>query len=138
MARYLADKSALARLETSADVNVVLDPLLVSGKIATCGVVDLELLYSAPNPGDYAATAASLRKLPRVPMSEEVLDRALEVQGRLAKRSQHRGVSLPDLIIAACAEGAGLTVLHYDGDYERIAEVTGQPVQWVVPRGRVD
>lgn len=138
MVRYLADKSALARLETSADVNAVLDHLLVSGNVATCGVIDLELLYSAPSPDDYAATAASLRKLPRVPMSEEVLDRALEVQGRLAKRSQHRGVSLPDLVIAACAEGAGLTVLHYDADYERIAEVTRQPVQWVVPRGSVD
>lgn len=138
MTRYLADKSALARLETSSDVNAVLDPLLVSGKVATCGVVDLEILYSAPSPDDYVATAASLRKLPRVPMSEEVLDRALEVQARLAKRSQHRGVSLPDLIIAACAEGAGLTVLHYDGDYERIAEVTGQPARWVVPRGSVD
>jgi hypothetical protein len=138
MANYLVDKSALARLETSPEVNAVLDPLLTSGEVATCGVVDLELLYSAPSPGDYVAAAASLRALPRVPMSEEVLDRALEVQGRLAKRSQHRGVSLPDLIIAACAEGAGLTVLHYDADYERIAEVTRQPVQWVVPRGSVD
>ena len=56
----------------------------------------------------------------------------------LAKHSQHHGIRFPDLIIAACAEGAGLTVLHYDADYERIAEVTGQPVQWVVPRGSVD
>jgi hypothetical protein len=71
-------------------------------------------------------------------MSEEVVDRALEVQARLAKRSQHRGVPLPDLLIAACAESAGLTVLHYDADYERIAEVTSQAVQWVVPRGSVD
>jgi predicted nucleic acid-binding protein len=138
MATYLADKSALARLKTSAAVNAVLDPLLVSGKIATCGMVDLELLYSAPSPDAYVAAAASLRTLPRVPMSEEVLDRALEVQAKLAKRSQHLGIPFPDLIIAACAETAELTVLHYDADYERIAEVTGQPVQWVVPRGSVD
>jgi predicted nucleic acid-binding protein len=138
MATYLADKSALARLETSADVRAKLESLLPFGEIATCGVVDLELLYSAPSPHAYATAAASLRTLPRVPVSEEVLDRALEVQGRLAKRSQHRGAPLPDLIIAACAEGAGLTVLHYDADYDRIAEITGQPVQWVVPRGSVD
>lgn len=137
-ARYLGDKSALARLETSPEVSAVLDPLLVSGTVATCGVVDLELLYSAPSPGAYVATAVSLRTLPRVPMSEEVVDRALEVQARLAKRSQHRGVPLPDLLIAACAESADLAVLHYDADYERIAEVTGQRVQWVVPRGSVD
>jgi len=135
---YLADKSALARFETSSDVRATLDSLLPFGEIATCGVVDLELLYSARSPDAYAAAAASLRALPRIPMSEEVLDRALEVQGRLAQRSQHRGVRLPDLLIAACAETAELTVLHYDADYERIAEVTGQPVQWVVPRGSVD
>lgn len=138
MATYLADKSALARFETSPEVYSVLEPLLVGGDVATCGVVDLEVLYSAEGPSSYAGLAAGLRKLPRVQMSEEVLDRALEVQGGLAKRSQHRGVRLPDLLVAACAESAGLTVLHYDADYERIAEVTGQPVQWVVPRGSVD
>lgn len=137
-ARYLADTSVLSRRRTRPEVREVLEPLFVSGRVATCGVIDLELLYSATSPTDYTSVATVLRKLPRVPMSEEVLDRALEVQGRLAKRSQHRGVSLPDLIIAACAEGAGLTVLHYDGDYERIAEVTGQPAQWVVPRGSVN
>jgi predicted nucleic acid-binding protein len=138
MVTYLADKSALARFETSSEVNAVLEPLLVEGEVATCGVVDLEVLYSAESPSGYTGLATGLRKLPRVPMSEEVLDRALEVQGRLARRSQHRGVRLPDLIIAACAESASLTVLHYDADYDRIAEITGQPVQWVVPRGSVD
>lgn len=138
MATYLADKSALARIETSPEVNAVLDPLLVGGEVATCGVIDLEVLYSADSPRAYADLARGMRRLPRVPMSEEVLDRALDVQARLAKRSQHRGVSLPDLLVAACAESADLTVVHYDADYERIAEVTGQPVQWVVPRGSVD
>ena len=138
MPTYLADKSALARVETSPEVNVALEPLLVRGEVATCGVVDLEVLYSAESPSSYAGLAAGLRKLPRIAMSEEVLDRALEVQSRLAQRSRHRGVRLPDLLIAACAESAELTVLHYDADYERIAEVTGQPVQWVVPRGSVD
>jgi predicted nucleic acid-binding protein len=138
VATYLADKSALARFETSAEVRGILNSLLPFGEIATCGMVDLEVLYSAPSADAYVTTAASLRALPRVHVTEAVVDRALDVQARLAKRSQHRGVPLPDLVIAACAEGAGLTVLHYDADYERIAEVTDQPVQWVVPRGSVD
>jgi predicted nucleic acid-binding protein len=137
MATYLADKSALARIDTSAEVGAVIDPLLIEGELATCGIIDLEVLYSAESPGAYASFASALRRLPRVHVTEAVLDRALEVQGRLAERSQHRGVSLPDLITGACAESAGLTVLHYDADYERIAEVTGQSVQWVVPRGSV-
>lgn len=134
---YLADKSALTRRETRPEVRAVVEPLLLAGQIATCGIVDLELLYSASSPSVYATLASVLRALPRVPVTEGSLDRALEVQGKLAERSQHRAVPLPDLIIAACAESASLTVLHYDADYERIAEVTGQPTRWVLPRGSI-
>lgn len=134
---YLADKSALTRRETRPEVRAVIEPLLHGGCIATCAIVDLELLYSASSPAVYEKLATVLRSLPRMPVSEAVLDRALEVQGSLAKRSQHRAVPLPALIVAACAEVAGLTVLHYDADYDRIAAVTGQPVRWVLPRGSV-
>jgi len=75
--------------------------------------------------------------MPRAPLDERCVQRALEVQAMLAERSQHRAVPLPDLLIAACAEQAGLAVLHYDADYERIAKLTGQAVRWVVPRGSV-
>lgn len=47
-------------------------------------------------------------------------------------------MSLPDLIIAAVAERNDLDVLHYDHNYENIAAVTGQRVEWVVPRGAAD
>jgi predicted nucleic acid-binding protein len=138
LATYLADKSALTRRETRPEARQVIEPLLLSGAVATCGIVDLELLYSASSPAIYASVAASLRALPRVLVTEGIIDRALEVQALLAKRSQHRAVPLPDLIVAACAESAGLTVLHYDADYDRIAQLTGQPTQWVLPRGSVD
>ena len=137
MAVYLADKSALTRRETRPEVRDVIEPLLLAGRIATCGIVDLELLFSAPDPATYAELATVLRALPRVPVTDAAVDRALEVQGLLAARSQHRAVPLPDLLIAACAEAAGLTVLHYDADYDRIAEVTGQTTHWVVARGSV-
>jgi predicted nucleic acid-binding protein len=48
-----------------------------------------------------------------------------------------RAVGFPDLLVAAVAERERVTVLHYDGDYDFIAQVTSQPVQWVVPRGTV-
>lgn len=137
MATFLADKSALARGDTRPQVRAVIEPLLVAGEIATCGVVDLELLYSAQSPRTYARLAKGLRALPRVQVTEAVFERALEVQSQLARRSQHRAVSLPDLIVAACAESAGLTVLHYDADFDRVATITRQPVQWVLPRGSV-
>jgi predicted nucleic acid-binding protein len=115
----------------------VLDPLVLEGEVATCGIVDLEVLYSATSRSNYRAAAGALRGMPRVPVGDACVERALEVQGLLAERSQHRGVPLPDLLIAACAEAARLTVLHYDADYERIAKQTRQPTQWIVPSGSV-
>jgi len=137
MALYLADTSALTRRGTRTEVRNVIEPLLLAGRIATCGIVDLELLYSAPSPSTYRELAKALLATPRVPMTEAVVDRALAVQALLAGDSAHRSVPLPDLLIAAAAEAAGLTVLHYDADFERISRLTDQPVQWVVPRGSV-
>lgn len=137
MATFLADKSALTRSDTRPEVRDVIEPLLLAGRIATCGVVDLELLFSAPSPATYAELAVALRAMPRVPVTEAAVDRALAVQALLASTSEHRSVPLPDLLVAACAEGAGLTVLHYDADFDRISRLTGQPVQWVVAQGSV-
>lgn len=137
MPTFLADKSALARRETRPEVRDVLEPLLVAGEIATCGIVDLELLYSARDRATYRALVEALRGMPRVAVDDAAVSRALTVQAMLAERSQHRAVPLPDLLVAACAEKAGLTVLHYDADFERIAELTNQPTQWIVPRGSV-
>jgi predicted nucleic acid-binding protein len=63
--------------------------------------------------------------------------RARQVQRLLASRST-RGRKVPDLLIAAAAEQAGLTLLHYDNDFELIAKVTGQICHWIVPAGTID
>ncbi len=137
MPTYLADKSALTRRETRPQIRKIIEPLLLAGEIATCGIVDLELLFSATSPTVYTGLSAALRALPRIHVTEAIVDRALAVQALLAARSQHRAVPLPDLLVAACAESSGLTVLHYDADFDRIATFTDQPTQWVVPRGSV-
>lgn len=137
MPTFLVDKSALARRQTRAEVREALDPLVLEGDVATCGIVGLEMLYSASSRSNYRAAAKSLRGMPRAPLDEGCMERALEVQGMLAERSQHRAVPLPDLLVAACAESAGLAVLHYDADFDRIAKLTGQRAQWIVPRGSV-
>ena len=64
--------------------------------------------------------------------------RALHVAGVMAASGLHRGAKPVDLVIAAAAEAAGLAVLHYDDDYDRIASVTRQPVEWVAPAGSLD
>lgn len=67
-------------------------------------------------------------------LTEAIFRRAIDVQGLLAGRGRHR-LPILDLIIAAAAESARMTVLHYDAVFDAIAAVTGQNVEWVVPRG---
>jgi hypothetical protein len=62
---------------------------------------------------------------------------AIEVMGLLARQGKHRAASIPDLLIAAVAERAKLAILHYDRDFDLIASITGQPVEWIAPAGSV-
>lgn len=71
-------------------------------------------------------------------MPDEVVRAALDTQRALASRSAHRSVPLPDLLIAATAARHGVTLLHYDRDFDTIAAVTGQDAEWVVPAGTAD
>lgn len=135
MPTYLADKSALAHMK-NPDVAAKIAPLIMDGEIATCGVVELEVLYSARSERDLAATRAErAAAFPRIAMSEIDFLRAEDVISQLARRGHHRAVSLPDLLIAAVAERSRLVVMHYDSDYDEIAAVTGQRVGWIAPRG---
>jgi predicted nucleic acid-binding protein len=133
-ARYLADKSALARMPLEP-VRQRLAPLIEAGEVATCSIVDLEVLFSARNYQEHQQIRRR-RALayPSVPITEDILQRAIEIQAALARTGRHR-IPIPDLIIAAAAESAGLTVLHYDHDYDLITEVSGQPTEWVVAPG---
>jgi predicted nucleic acid-binding protein len=133
---YLVDKSALAR-SALEPVATRFEALLTGdGVVATCPIIDLEVLYSARSTADYEATRQEQFGVVSYPLSAEAGARALDVQRLLAARGQHR-LSIPDLLIAAIAELNDLVVLHYDADYDRIADVTGQPVEWVVERGSV-
>ncbi len=134
-ARYLADKSALARIPFR-DVGESLQPRISLSLVATCPVVDLEILYSARSAAEYAQIAIERAQLPQLDIDRTVTDRALAVQSLLAQRGQHR-LPIPDLLIAAAAEVNDLVVLHYDADFDRIADVTGQETRWVAPKGSV-
>ncbi len=127
---WLIDKSALARLGSSPDVDDWASRI-ERGLVHITTVTRLEVGFSARSAAD---VRAGLRKPPLAQMPVQYLtpaieDRAVEVQLRLAERGQHRAPSVPDLLIAATAELAGLTVLHVDKDFDFIATVTGQPVE---------
>ncbi len=133
---YLGDTSALAR-RSVAEVATRLDPLIEAGLLARCTITDLEAGYSSTGPRDHAAMRQQRRSWPFASMDQEVLHRAVTVQDRLAERSHHRGAKIADLLIAAAAEAAGLVVLHYDHDFDLIADITGQQTEWIVPAGTI-
>ncbi|MBF6235949.1 PIN domain nuclease [Nocardia otitidiscaviarum] len=136
--RYLLDKSAGFRMHIAV-VDARVGPLLERGLLATCGIADLEAGVSARSHEHHRALGEARRyALQYLTTPDDVWERTWQVQSQLCARSLHRSVKIPDLIIAAVAEHHGLTVLHYDHDFDRIAEITGQPVEWVVPPGMAD
>lgn len=135
--RYLLDKSAAYRAHI-LDVRKRLEPLMEHGLLACCGVSDLEAGVSARSAADHQALGRYRRDaLEYLTTPDTAWDRAWEVQHALASDGLHRTVKIPDLIIAAVAEHHGVAVIHYDHDFDRIAAVTGQSVEWVVPAGSV-
>lgn len=135
--RYLADTSVFARL-TKASIAAAFAPLAADGQVGVCGPVAFEVCYSARNLADYSALSERLTSFPAIAVTDADHQRALEVQAALAERGQHRALSLVDALVAASAEARDLSILHYDADFELIAGVTGQPHEWIVPRGSAD
>lgn len=130
MSAWLIDKSALVRLNASPDA-AEWAGRVEHGLVRIATVTRLEIGYSARSGPEFRT---GLRQPPLASMPVEYQtpateDRAVEILALLADRGQHRAPSIPDLIIAATAELAGLTVLHLDKDFEIIAAVTGQPVE---------
>jgi predicted nucleic acid-binding protein len=137
VARYLADKSALARLH-HPQAAAVLGPLIEAGLVATCPMIELEMLWSTRSPAEFAEVRAD-RSLGYEWLPIEDLDwrRAIDVMAELWASGRPRLVPLRDLLIAATAERHHVGVLHYDADFDLIASITAQPMGWVVPAGSI-
>jgi predicted nucleic acid-binding protein len=137
VASHLADTSALARLRYPEVANA-LGPLIEAGLVATCGVIEFELGWATRTPAELDQVRADRDAgYEWLPSHDEDWHRALEVQTALWRSGRIRAVGFPDLLIASVAEREGVTIVHYDGDFDLIAQITGQPTQWVVPRGTV-
>jgi predicted nucleic acid-binding protein len=133
---HLVDTSVLTRVR-SPSVRAALVPFLNTGSVARAGISDLEVGDSARSADEWAALTEALNVFALVETTSGHVRRARHVQRLLAERHQ-RGRKVPDLLVAAAAEDYGLTVLHYDADFDRIARVTGQSTQWIVSRGSED
>jgi len=135
--RYLIDKSALARW-TKPSVREVLKPLHERYLLAVCQPTEYEMVHSARDSAEATRISTWLHAFDYLRTDDDSFARALEVQRHALNAGFHRALPLPDLLIAATAEQNRATILHYDGDFDMIATLTGQPTQWVVPPGSAD
>ena len=129
---WLIDKSAYVRLQLGQAANRdEWSARIGRGLVRLSTITRLELGYSARSgeAGRRQFASPPLSLMPVEHLTPAIEDRALEVQMLLADRGQHRARSIPDLLIAATAEKAGLTVLAVDKDFDLIAAITGQSVE---------
>jgi len=132
VAHFLVDTSALVRYP-DAVVAARLDELTTAGKVATCGLIELQLLGALRDAGTYATVAAMRQAaFAWLETTDTDFERALAVQALLMERG-HTRVGCAALVIAAVAERHAVTVLHCHPDYDAIAAITGQATEWVVP-----
>jgi predicted nucleic acid-binding protein len=129
---YLLDKSAWMQAQYSTDAARRLATLVRRGELGLCTMTAMEILYSTRNSDEYNRDYSRLTSIRWFELSAP--RRAVELQHGLAQRGWHR-TSIPDVVVAATAAEHDLTVLHYDGDYERLATVAGTHQEWILPRG---
>jgi predicted nucleic acid-binding protein len=131
----LADTSVWARIRHPALASLA--AAVEDGLVAVCDQVAMEVLFSARDGADFAATEAALLACPWFPVEAADWVEARRVFGALASRGplHHRQVKIPDLLIAAVAARHDIVLVHYDADYEVIAGITGQRTRWAAPRG---
>jgi len=132
---FLLDTSVLTRLRSPSILRRIEE--LDRDGLARASMTDLEIGFSARNAHEWDRLLVALGTFRRLDVETHHFERAQQVQRNLATEGL-RGPKVPDLLIAAVAEAASLTVLHYDADFDHIAAVTGQPTQWIVERGSID
>ncbi len=136
LARYLIDISALVRLLRSEPARTRWEQQVTAGLVAVCPIVEVEFLYTARSKTDREELIDLLHAaFGWIAMPERVFARGWKVQAALTACGTHRSAGAVDLLVAATAELNGLVLLHYDGDFEQVAEVTGQPAVWLAEPG---
>lgn len=125
---WLIDKSAIGRLHLASDAAAWANRI-ERGLVRISTVTLLEIGFSARSGDDHRLLFSEppITAMPVEYLTPAIEDRAVEIQASLAQRGQHRAPSIPDVLIAATAELAELTVLHLDKDFDLIATLTGQP-----------
>jgi predicted nucleic acid-binding protein len=136
--RFLIDASAAVRIHRAVALQEW-EPVLQQGRVGMCEATEVQLLRSARSPDEYARLADGLAALyARYGVGRDVWSLARAVQGRLTQEGCHRSAPLVKLLVAVTALHHGLTLLHYDRDFETIAQHTELRTRWLAEPGSLD
>lgn len=130
---YLVDTSAWARASDPRIRDDFYDAV-IHRQVVTCAPVIIELLFSAQSAAELDERETDLRALRDIPITRSVTEAAIGAMRDLARRGPlHHRLPVPDLLIAAAAQEAGVGVLHHDRHYDRLAEVLDFESRWILP-----
>jgi predicted nucleic acid-binding protein len=131
---FLLDKSAHELARRDPEARRRFESLAVTGLLATCAIIELEILYSARNPVDYRRLKTYLREqCVWLETTDSTLAEAVDLQEAMLVAGMHRK-PIPDLIISAVARAHDAVLVHYDRDFDDIVTVaTGLRARWIVP-----
>jgi len=127
---WLVHRSALARMSTSPDAEKW-SRLIELGQVRITTTTLLEIGHLARSEREWSDLVEDVPviHMPLATLTPRTEARALEIQRIVLRGARHRAPSVPDLLVAAVAEEADLTVLHADNDVDLITRTTGQSVE---------
>lgn len=135
---FIADKSIWARSDREP-IRDAWAQALANGQILTCSITVLELLFSARTSAEFEALEEELSALRTIQVTDSICRAAIAAMRELAAHSDgyHR-IPPPDYLIGACAQDAGIGVLHYDRDFDRFSEVMEFESRWAADPPALD
>ena len=137
-ARFLVDTSALVRLLRNHEVRSRWQPQITAGVVGVCPITELELLYSARSKTEREEWLELLNStFAWIAVPDRVFARSAEIQATMTAHGTHRCAGVVDLLLAATAELNGLTLVHYDHDFDQVVKITGQSAVWVAAPGSI-
>jgi len=114
---------------------------LTDGRLHAAPPFRIETLFSARTAHEFTAMSERLDSFAQVGADANTWPVAERTQRELAEDPavSHR-VSMPDILLASIASQHELGVLHYDADYDLLAEHTSLEFEslWIAPAGSVD
>jgi predicted nucleic acid-binding protein len=98
--------------------------------------VRFEILFSARDGTSFDTLAERLSAIQAAPLNTSVIRSAEQAMRGLAHRSAGaQRLPIVDYLVAAAALELGAAVIHYDQDYDTLAQLMGFDSVWLAPAG---